>query len=34
MALTGKQKAALLLASLDPATAAEMLKGVDAPVVQ
>lgn len=34
MALTGKQKAALLLASLDPATAAEMLKGVDAQVVQ
>jgi flagellar motor switch protein FliG len=34
MALTGKQKAALLLASLDPATAAEMLKGVDTQVVQ
>lgn len=34
MALTGKQKAALLLASLDPATAAEMLKGVDTKVVQ
>jgi flagellar motor switch protein FliG len=34
VALTGKQKAALLLASLDPATAAEMLKGVDAKVVQ
>ncbi len=34
MALTGKQKAALLLTSLDPATAAEMLKGVDAKVVQ
>jgi len=32
--LTGKQKAALLLASLDPATAAEMLKGVDTRVVQ
>jgi flagellar motor switch protein FliG len=32
--LTGKQKAALLLASLDPATAAEMLKGVDAATVQ
>ena len=34
MALTGRQKAALLLASLDPATAAEMLKGVDAKIVQ
>lgn len=34
MPLTGKQKAALLLASLDPATAAEMLKGVDAATVQ
>lgn len=34
MALTGKQKAALLLASLDPATAAEMLRGVDTKVVQ
>jgi flagellar motor switch protein FliG len=34
MALTGKQKAALLLVSLDPATAAEMLKGVDMKVVQ
>ncbi|MBN1506858.1 MAG: hypothetical protein JW955_08430 [Sedimentisphaerales bacterium] len=34
MALTGKQKAALLLASLDPATAAEMLKGVDTRIVQ
>ena len=34
MALTGKQKAALLLGSLDPATAAEMLKGVDAKIVQ
>jgi flagellar motor switch protein FliG len=32
--LTGKQKAALLLTSLDPATAAEMLKGVDTRVVQ
>jgi flagellar motor switch protein FliG len=32
--LTGKQRAALLLASLDPATAAEMLKGVDAATVQ
>lgn len=34
MSLTGKQKAALLLASLDPATAAELLKGVDARLVQ
>jgi flagellar motor switch protein FliG len=34
MPLTGKQKAALLLASLDAATAAEMLKGVDAQMVQ
>ncbi|MBN1359598.1 MAG: hypothetical protein JW993_03350 [Sedimentisphaerales bacterium] len=34
MALTGKQKAALLLTSLDPATAAELLKGVDARIVQ
>lgn len=34
MALTGKQKAALLLASLDAVTAAEMLKGMDAKVVQ
>ena len=34
MALTGKQKAALLLSSLDAATAAEMLKGVDAKMVQ
>jgi flagellar motor switch protein FliG len=34
VALTGKQKAALLLAGLDPATAAEMLRGVDAKVVQ
>jgi len=32
--LTGKQKAALLLGSLDPATAAEMLKGVDTKIVQ
>jgi len=32
--LTGKQKAALLLTSLDPATAAELLKGVDALMVQ
>lgn len=34
MALTGKQKAALLLASLDVGTAAELLKGVDARMVQ
>ncbi len=34
MALTGKQKAAMLLMSLDAATAAELLKGVDAEVVQ
>jgi flagellar motor switch protein FliG len=34
MALTGKQKAALLLTSLDAATASELLKGVDAKVVQ
>ncbi len=33
-ALTGKQKAAMLLMSLDSATAAELLKGVDAKVVQ
>jgi flagellar motor switch protein FliG len=32
--LTGKQKGALLLASLDAATAAELLKGVDAGTVQ
>ncbi len=32
--LTGKQKAAMLLMSLDSATAAELLKGVDAKVVQ
>jgi flagellar motor switch protein FliG len=32
--LTGKQRAALLLASLDAATAAEMLKGVDPRIVQ
>jgi flagellar motor switch protein FliG len=32
--LTGKQRAALLLASLDAATAAEILKGVDPRVVQ
>ena len=34
MPLTGKQKAALLLASLDVTTAAELLKGVDAKTVQ
>ena len=34
MALTGKQKAALLLTTLDVATAAELLKGVDAQTVQ
>jgi len=32
--LTGKQRAALLLTSLDAATAAELLKGVDANTVQ
>ena len=34
MPLTGKQKAAMLLMSLDAATASELLKGVDAQVVQ
>ncbi|MBN2136617.1 MAG: hypothetical protein JW720_02310 [Sedimentisphaerales bacterium] len=34
MTLTGKQKAAMLLMSLDAATASELLKGVDARVVQ
>lgn len=34
MALTGKQRAALLLTSLDVATAAELLKGVDTGTVQ
>ncbi len=34
MALTGKQKAAILLMSLDPATAAELLKGVRPETVQ
>ncbi len=34
MSLTGRQKAALLLTSLDAATAAEMLKGLDAGTVQ
>jgi len=32
--LTGKQRAALLLTSLDAATAAELLKGIDAATVQ
>ena len=34
MALTGKQKAAMLLASLDAVTAAELLKGVNPEAVQ
>lgn len=34
MALMGKQKAAMLLMSLDGKTAAELLKGIDAEVVQ
>ena len=34
MPLTGKQRAALLLTSLDAATAAELLKGIDASTVQ
>ncbi|MBL7152238.1 MAG: hypothetical protein ISS79_00855 [Phycisphaerae bacterium] len=34
MTLTGKQKAAMLLMSLDAVTASELLKGVDARVVQ
>jgi len=34
VSLTGRQKAALLLTSLDAATAAEMLKGLDAATVQ
>lgn len=34
MPLTGKQKAAILLTTLDAATAAELLKGVDAAIVQ
>lgn len=34
MALTGKQKAALLLTTLDAGTAADLLKGVDAGTVQ
>lgn len=34
MTLTGKQKAALLLTTLDPGTAAELLKGIDTRMVQ
>jgi flagellar motor switch protein FliG len=34
MVMNGKQKAAMLLMSLDAATAAELLKGVDAEVIQ
>lgn len=34
MALSGKQKAAMLLMSLDPGTAAELLKGLNPEVVQ
>lgn len=34
MALTGKQKAAMLLMSLDSATAAELLKGLDTEVAR
>ena len=34
MSLTGKQRAALLLTSLDAATAAELLKGIDPQMVQ
>lgn len=34
MALTGRQRAAMLLMSLDAATAAELVKGLDAEVVQ
>lgn len=34
MALTGRQKAAMLLMSLDAATAAELVKGLDADVVR
>ncbi len=34
MALTGRQKAAMLLMSLDAATAAELIKGLDAEMVQ
>ena len=34
MTLTGKQKAALLLMSLDAATAAQMVKGLDSRIVE
>ncbi len=34
MSLTGKQKAAMLLLSLDPATASELVKGLDTKAVQ
>jgi flagellar motor switch protein FliG len=34
MALTGKQKAALLLSTLDASTAADLLKGVDEHIVK
>ena len=34
MSLTGKQKAAMLLLSLDPGTASELVKGLDAKAVQ
>lgn len=34
MGLTGRQKAAMLLMSLDPATAGELMKGIDQQVVQ
>ena len=34
MGLTGKQKAAMLLMSLEPATAAELIKGINPQVVQ
>ena len=34
MALTGKQKAAMLLMSLDATTASELVKGLDAKAVQ
>ncbi len=34
MALTGKQKAAMLLMTLDPATASELVKGLDADMVK
>lgn len=34
MSLSGKQKAAMLLLSLDPATASELVKGIDAKAMQ